>query len=66
MHDSLGIERGRADEIADITIAAWRKGKTVTESMKIAAESCDTINELALAMLITGQIEYGFRTESGE
>ena len=63
LHDNLGISRERAEQIRDIVVIAWRGSDSVTYAMKLASEGVHTLNELALAMLMIGQIECGFRLE---
>ena len=61
LHDSLGISRERADQIRDVVVTAWGEADSVTRAMKLASEVVHTLNELALAMLLIGQVECGFR-----
>ena len=61
LHDNLGISRERADQIRYIVVTAWKESDAVTSAMKLASEGVHTLNELALAMLMIGQAECGFR-----
>ena len=63
LHDNLGISRERAEQIRDIVVIAWRGAGSVTYAMKLASKGVHTLNELALAMLMIGRVECGFRLE---
>ena len=56
IHDILGVSDERQRQIKDIIIKCWREEDLVTDAMSGIAQKCNTLNELALAMMGLGQL----------
>ena len=56
LHGALGVSDERQEQLKVIIIESWKKEYLVTDTMSRIAQECNTLNELALAMVGLGQL----------
>ena len=56
LHGVLGVSDERKEQLKVIIIESWKKEYLVTDTMSRIAQECNTLNELALAMVGLGQL----------
>ena len=56
LHGALGVSDERQEQLIVIIIESWKKEYMVTDTMSRIAQECNTLNELALAMVGLGQL----------